>query len=264
MGFVIEEFDERVYGTKGAWDDFEDSSLKYQGWLVDTHGTIELSRQQSVSGKYSMKVVDATSSSPAHALRQIPSMKSGTVGAKLMVPSTNDTPFVMELKSAYNYEHMKFTIAAIYVTPGGSVGYVDANKVQHELCTVEAGSWNDYAVSFDVSAGTATLYVNGTSAGNFALPSETPVYDLSGNVVEYADVHGVTVVQFNQAATTSPKGDCLYVDDFYANELVDMNRSLEAPAEQTLLGRFVSIVIKVIEVGGELVEISQWGWIPGL
>lgn len=265
MGMVIEEFDEMVYGNKGAWDDFEDASLKYQGWIVDADGTIELSRQQAVSGKYSMKVVDNTSGSPAHALRQVPSMKYGTVGAKLMVPTTNEAPFVMELKAAYNYDHMKFTIAAIFVAPGGSVGYVGADGTQHVLTNVVAGSWNDYAVSFDVSAGTGTLYVNGSEAGTFTLPSETTVYDLHGNEKNYAEVHGVTAVQFNQAAATSARGDCVYVDDFFANELTGVSRALEEDsAAQTTIGRFMAIVRKIIEVDGEQVELVEWGWVPGL
>lgn len=256
MGFAIEEFDRMVYGTKGAWDDFEDSSLKYQGWLVDNFGSIELSREQAVSGKYSMKVLDESASGVAHALRQIPSAKSGTVGAKMMVPNTNEAPFVMELKAAYNYTHMLFTVAAIYVTPAGTVGYVDADGTQHVLTTVKAGSWNDYALAFDVETGKGTLYVNGVFAGSFDLPDTTE----SG-----AKMHGVTVVQFNQMAATIGTYDCLYVDDFYANELVTMVRSVEDPVvEESVLGRFVTIVRKVIEIGGEIVELVEWGWIPGL
>ena len=256
MGIAIEEFDQMVYGTKGAWEDFEDSSLKYQGWLVDTFGSIELSREQAVSGKYSMKVLDESASGVAHALRQIPSAKSGTVGAKMMVPNTNEAPFVMELKAAYNYTHMLFTVAAIYVTPAGTVGYVDADGTQHVLTTVKAGSWNDYALAFDVETGKGTLYVNGVFAGSFDLPDTTE----SG-----AKMHGVTVVQFNQMAATIGTYDCLYVDDFYANELVNMVRSVEDPVvEESVLGRFVTIVRKVIEIGGEIVELVEWGWIPGL
>lgn len=44
----------------------------------------------------SMKVVDAQAGAPAHALRQVPSMKSGTVGAKLMMPADNTADFVVE------------------------------------------------------------------------------------------------------------------------------------------------------------------------
>jgi len=265
MGMLFEEFDEMLYGNKGAWDDFEDASLKYQGWIVDADGTIELSSEEAVSGKYSMKVIDDTSGSPAHALRQVPSMKSGTVGAKMMVPSTNEAPFVMELKAAYNYDHMKFAIAAVFVTPSGSVGYVDADGTQHVLTTVVAGTWNDYAVSFDISAGTGTLYVNGDNVGSFTLPSETPVYDLHGNVKDYAEMHGVTAVQFNQAGATQSRGDCVYVDDFYANELMEVSRTLEDDsAAQSVIGRFMTIVRKLIEVDGEQVEIVEWAWVPGL
>ncbi|MBQ3134797.1 MAG: exo-alpha-sialidase [Oscillospiraceae bacterium] len=257
MGIAIEEFDQMVYGNKGAWDDFEDSSLKYQGWLVDAHGSIALTREQAVSGKYSMKVLDESAGGVAHALRQIPSLKSGTVGAKIMVPATNEAPFVMELKAAYNYDHMKFAVAAIFVTPSGSVGYVDADKNQHILTTVVAGSWNDYALTFDVSTGKGALYVNGKLAGSeFDLPD----VQASGGAM-----HGVTAVQFNQMAATSNVGDCMYADDFFVNELPVVSRTLEEDTvSKTPLGRFMAIVRKIITMGEEEVEIVEWGWVPGL
>ena len=69
----------------------------------------------------------------------------------------------------------------------------------------------------------------------------------------------------NQNAATKGQGDCVYVDDFFANELVTMTRTLEEDsAAQTLIGRFMTIVRKVIEVDGELVEIVEWAWVPGL
>jgi plastocyanin len=162
----------------------------------------------------------------------------------------------MELKAAYNYEHMLFTVAAIYVTPAGTVGYVDADGTQHPLTTVIGGTWNDYALTIDVKSGKGTLYVNGDEAGTFDLPDTTA----SG-----AKMHGATVVQFNQAGATKQNGDCLYVDDFFANELTNVSRTLEdTSANQTTLGRFMAIVRKIIEIDGEQVELVEWGWIPGL
>lgn len=258
VGFLMEDFDQMITKTKGAWDDFEDSSLKFQGWLCDRDGTILLTREQAVSGKQSMKVLDENMGAPTHGVRQIPSTKAGTVGAKLMVPKTNESEFVMELKAAYNFTHMQHTIAAFSVTPNGTV-YVwnGANKVA--VATVVAGSWNDYALSYDVSTGKGALCVNGdVVAKDFTLPGTLLEKDIDL-------VHGVTAVSFNQVAYTSKNGDCLYVDDFYVNELVNMNRTVEEPeVDQTLIGRFMTIVRKIIEVNGETVELVEWGWVPGL
>ncbi len=257
VGFLMEDFDQMIHKTKGAWDDFEDSSLKFQGWLCDREGTILLSREQAVSGRQSMKVLDENMGAPTHAVRQLPSMKSGTVGAKLMVPKTNESEFVMELKAAYNFTHMLHTIAAFSVTPSGTV-YVwnGSNKVA--VTTVVAGSWNDYALDYDVNTGKGVLYVNGKPAGDaFTLPGSLLEKDIDL-------VHGVTAVSFNQIAGTSKNGDCLYVDDFYANELATVARSLEETTVPSVLGRFMTIVRKVIEVNGERVELVEWGWVPGL
>ena len=258
VGFLMEDFDQMITKTKGAWDDFEDSSLKFQGWLCDRDGTILLTREQAVSGKQSMKVLDENMGAPTHGVRQIPSTKAGTVGAKLMVPKTNQSEFVMELKAAYNFTHMLHTVAAFSVTPNGTV-YVWNGSNKQAVTTVVAGSWNDYALSFDVNTGKGTLYVNGQPAGGeFTLPGTLLEKDIDL-------VHGVTAVSFNQIAGTSKNGDCLYVDDFYVNELVDMNRSVEEPeVDQTLIGRFMTIVRKIVEINGEKVELVEWGWVPGL
>ena len=107
--------------------------------------------------------------------------------------------------------------------------------------------------------GKGTLCVNGdVVAKDFTLPGTLLEKDIDL-------VHGVTAVSFNQIAGTSKNGDCLYVDDFYVTELVTMNRSVEEPVvEQSLLGRFMTIVRKIINVNGEQVELVEWGWVPGI
>ncbi len=223
VGFKIDEFEDMLYGNKGAYDNFETALLKYQGWLCDLGHVIEISDEASVSGMYSMKVVDALGAgTPAHALRQVPSMKSGTVGAKLMAPAANKADFVMELKAAYNYTHMQHTLAAFALSPDGTVSLC-SDEGKTAVTKVQPGTWNDFAISFDIASGMGKLYVNGKVVSDITLETDETMYPHEmGKPVEYHQedvVREITCVQFNQAEATPDMGDCLYVDDFYATEL---------------------------------------------
>ncbi len=222
MAFRVDQFDDMMHYNKGGFDDFEVDKLKYQGWLCDSGHSIVLSREQSVSGLYSMKVEDVSAGSPAHALRQVPSMKYGTVGAKVMVPKGNKDDFALELKAAYNYDHMKLTLAAVAFSPDGTVS-ICSDSGKTAVTKVTVGVWNDIAISFDIAAKAGKLYVNGAEVCDITLKTTqimTP-YEKGGRK-EYKmedSIREVTCVQFNQLKGTDSMGDCLYVDDFYATDL---------------------------------------------
>ena len=54
------------------------------------------------------------------------------------------------------------------------------------------------------------------------------------------------------------------MDDFFANELTGVSRSLEQAPTESTIGRFMTIIRMIIEVDGEQVELTEWGWVPGL
>ena len=224
MAFRVDQFQDMLDYNKGGYDDFEVDTLKYQGWLCDGGHSIVLTREVSASGLYAMKVEDVSANDPAHALRQVPSMKYGTVGAKVMVPEGNRDDFAMELKAAYNYDHMKLTLAAVAFGPDGTVS-VCSDSGKTAVTKVTPGTWNDIAVSFDIAADTGCLYVNGKAVGDIELKTTQIMYPYEkGGPKEYVMDNGiqeVTCVQFNQLEGTESKGDCLYVDDFYATDLTD-------------------------------------------
>ncbi|MBQ3556280.1 MAG: S-layer homology domain-containing protein [Oscillospiraceae bacterium] len=223
-GFLVEEFDQMIYNTKGGYDDFEDASLKYQGWLNDLAGKIELTREASASGLQSMKVVDANSNAPTHAVRQVPAMKAGTVGAKVMAPADNKSTFAMELKAAYNFVHLRHTLAAVSIAGDGTVSlcYKTGSKA---VAKVEPGTWNDIALSFDIAKGMGKLTVNGKVVADdvkLMTDQEMNLWMGGDKYVSRTDqgvVREITAVEFNQIEATQANGDCLYVDDFYATEL---------------------------------------------
>ena len=232
VGFLVEEFDEMIYGTKGGYEDFEDASLKYMGWLNDLGAEIKLTREASVSGMQSMKIVDANSNKTTHAVRQVPAMKAGTVGAKVMAPASNQSEFVLELKAAYNFVYLQHALMAVSFAPDGTVSicYKDGKQA---VAKVEPGTWNDVALSFDIAGKMGKLTVNGkvVKEGIKLMTGQT-MYPVTkdGPVEMYHEdvVREICAVQFSQVEATQANGDCLYVDDFYAIELTEaLNRAAD-------------------------------------
>ena len=231
VGMLIEDFDQMIYGTKGGYEDFENSSLKYMGWLINRDGKIELTREASASGLQAMKVMDASGVVVANAVRQVPAMKRGTVGAKIMAPASNKDEFTFELRSAYGFDYLVLALATVAIAGDGTISlcYEDGKQA---VAKVEPGTWNDIAVSFDIAADVGKLYVNGEAVSDIKLKHDQTIYPLDKNnkqlPVEQEDViREVCAVQFCQTEATKAVGDCLYVDDFYAVELTEpLNRSV--------------------------------------
>ncbi len=234
IGFLVEEFDELVYDSKGAYDNFEVSSLKYQGWLADIGSTIKLVKSESASGLYSMMLVDENAGAATHAAREIPAMKAGTVGAKVKVSSTNTNDFALELKAAFNETFLRHALAAVSFSPDGTISlcYKDSKDVMSKQVVgkVAPDTWFDVAISFDIAANTGALYINGEKLSDVKLMRDqrmTPAVVGSYNTeqqetVEYYHtnvVNEVVSIMFTQTEANAENGGMLYVDDFYATEL---------------------------------------------
>ncbi|MBQ3557505.1 MAG: S-layer homology domain-containing protein [Oscillospiraceae bacterium] len=228
IGFLVEEFDELVYDSKGAYDDFEVSYLKYQGWLCDTSATINLSKKESASGLYSMQVLDNNAGGATHAAREVPAMKAGTVGAKVMVSSANTNDFALELKAAFNETFLRHTLAAVAFSPDGTISlcYEDGKVA---VGKVAPDTWFDVAISFDIAADTGTLYIDGEKISDIKLKhDQTMEVSMVGSTTatgETTAIHHTDVIReiisvmFTQTEANAHNGGCIYVDDFYATEL---------------------------------------------
>ena len=223
IGFLVEDFDQMLYGNKGGYEDFETASLKYEGWLKHPGDLFELTREESASGLWSMKV---DGSQASYVTRQIPSLKTGTVGAKVKAPAGNARDFYMTLKAGYNFDGLRHALASVAISADGTISaaYYDGTKTP--LAKVTPGSWVDLAVSFDIASGMGKLTVNGKVAGDIKLTTSGPLYD---EMVEDV-VREVTAVQFFQPdGNTNGKASTLYVDDFYCTELTSaIKRSSDA------------------------------------
>ena len=227
VGILFEEFDEMIYHTKGAYDAFESTSIKGEGWLhgdrtttagdVFAAGRAEVTDEQANSGSQSMKLVDDSNvNRPAYVLRQIPSMQKGTIGVSLMVPSTNTTDYAFEIKHAYNYTWGEFTVAGFAVKPDGTVYLCDGKNTV--VSKVAPDSWNDYAIEFDMlGSKKGTLYINDKKIADFDLI----ILDNRVTVVEVGEVNGTKSVD-----------SCVYVDDFYATEATLQHNGVRTPAAE--------------------------------
>ncbi len=212
IGFLVEDFDQMLYGNKGGYEDFETASLKYEGWLKHPGDNFDLSREESASGLWSMKLDGAQ---PLYATRQIPSMKSGTVGAKVKAPAGNAADFYMTLKAGYNFNHLQNSLAAVSISGNGTVSVAYADGTKNAVSKVQPGSWVDVAISFNIAAKTGKLHVNGQAVSEIKLNLDGPLYDGVNEGVN----REVTSVQFIQPSATGNKASTLYVDDFYCTEL---------------------------------------------
>ncbi|MBQ3135339.1 MAG: S-layer homology domain-containing protein [Oscillospiraceae bacterium] len=223
IGFLVEEFDRMLYDNKGGYEDFETASLKYEGWVKHTGDSVELTREQSASGLWSMKLDGAATS---YITRQIPSMKAGTVGARVKIPAGNAKDVFMTLKAGYNFNGLQHALASVAISPDGTISaaYYDGTKTP--LAKVNPGSWADVAVSFDIASKMGRLTVNGKVVGDIKLTTSAPLYD---EMVEDV-VREITAVQFMQPdGNTNNRASFLYVDDFYCTELTSaIKRSSDA------------------------------------
>ena len=213
IGFLVEEFDQMLYNTKGGYEDFETASLKYEGWLKHTGDNVDLTREESASGLWSMKL---DGSAASYVTRQIPSMKSGTVGARVKVPAGNARDVFMTLKAGYNFNGLQHALATVAFSPDGTISAAYYDGTTTPLAKVTSGSWADVAVSFDIASKMGKLTVNGKVVGDIKLTTSAPLYD---EMVEDR-VREITAVQFMQPdGNTNNQGSFLYVDDFYCTEL---------------------------------------------
>ena len=213
-GMLIEDFDDMIYKTKGAFDGFECTSLKGEGWLMgDKHvtgykthvaGQAEITSLKAKTGSRSMSLTDDSTSLPAYVLRQIPSMRAGTVGISLFVPSSNTSDYVFELKHAFNYTYGEFTLAGFGIQPDGTLFLVSNSGKKMLNKTVSLDSWNDYAITFDMAGtGKGTLLVNGKAVTTFALNLQSD---------------RITVAELSERSATNTTGSVVYADDFFAVE----------------------------------------------
>ena len=166
LGMRIDNFTDYLYRTKGVFDSFEASGLKYEGWSV-TIGSAGISDDKASDGSRSMFLKEDSA-----AARSLPYLQDGSVRLDLYVEANAE--LTLELESAYSDIFGKTAPIAIRVE-NGILGGVPLTP----------NAWNTLVFDLNLSEQTASLTVNGTEA-------ELPLNTFVGSYVCYLDIHAIT------------------------------------------------------------------------
>ena len=200
----VDNFTDWFYRTKGAYDSFENSTPKYEGWST-TAGTVISSDDQAVEGDYSMKISRAGA-----AVRSVPYVQSGSISMKLFLGE--DKSFTMELESAYSPDYGRAAPVGLEVKNGvlTFLGYDTPTNFNF------VDGWNDIVFTLNLDAATPSVDVtiNGITA-------HAPVNADIGTYVCWFDVNA---------------GAPLYIDMFHIedNDIIEVPEAPvnpEVPAE---------------------------------
>ena len=198
---TVDDFTDYFFRTKGAYDSFESSTVKYEGWSV-TAGTAEASTEQAAEGSRSMKL-DAASG----AVRSIPYLQNGTVSFRLYVEDAAAANMTVELESAYGIVFGKAAPIALRVENG----VINGLGLQN--------GWNTISFDLALTDGEASMTVNGETA---ALSPDLQI----GDYICYVDL------------TTE---NACYVDDFTAEDKDPMDLAEEEAPNAEIAGTTMTL-----------------------
>ena len=168
----VDNFTEWLYRTKGAYDSFENSTVKYEGWSTYV-GRVVVSDEKATDGVKSMLIDSGASVS-----RSIPYLQDGTIALDIYVNDSKPT-FELELESAYSDEFGEAAPIAMSVKDG-VITFLGAEAASG--LTFQEG-WNHIEFTLNLSAETpvAEITINGET-------EEVPVNAEIGDYICYVDI----------------------------------------------------------------------------
>ncbi|MBQ4087061.1 MAG: DUF2341 domain-containing protein [Clostridia bacterium] len=184
---LIEDYHDYLYKTQGAYDGFEGSSAKFEGWhnaQIKSYGQTAVSPSENVENKEesagsenrALKLQDSAGAI-VRGSRNIPSMTKGTVSADIYIPSGHVSGVYAELKTAYNTLHYTGTPIAFYITKDGTVSVRDGSVGRSTSKVVSANEWHNFRVEFDMeTVKKAKLYVDNEFVTEFAVNMSAGAY----------------------------------------------------------------------------------------
>ena len=194
--FRIDDFHNYFYRTRSAYDSFENSTVKYEGWATGV-GSAETSDKYATDGKYSMQI-----GSYSAVVRSVPYVQNGTVSFDIYLENKDTANLEMELESAYGTVHGKAAPIALRICEGKLLALNEDHSAEVEIpCTLKNG-WNSIAFDLSLAQETseATMSVNGGA------PTKVPVDQAIGDYVCYVHI-------------TSNQRDYLYLDNFFLDDM---------------------------------------------
>lgn len=162
--FLVENFSNYLYKTKGAFDSFENGSAEAEGWVPVVDSNEELAAAQptivrvgATHGNYAMHVGSYSKLS-----RSIPSVTNGIVSMDLFVEKMGGMTF--ELQTAYNSAAGVSAPITLTVDANGAISYSSERGNPKTTGLFLSEGANHISITFNGKQGTATLSVNGKNA----------------------------------------------------------------------------------------------------
>jgi len=216
-GILIEDFEDYLYKSKGAAEDFEADEAKYENWFqikakTFSNATVSISTDKANTGERALKLKAA--GSPLIANRSMPQLMNGEISYDIFVDSiSSGNGLYMDLKGVYNSNPLSGTVYSLKFDKDGNV-YVlnpDGEYAQNvtSVATLDLTKWNNIKIKFDRATDVAKLYINDAEITDMIIGTELPKID------------GVCFIQFYTVAGAEPA--TVYIDNFMAYEGVKMN-----------------------------------------
>ena len=162
--FLVENFSNYLYKTKGAFDSFESGSAEAEGWIPVVDSNEELAAAQPTivrmgvtHGNYAMHIGSYSKLS-----RSIPSVTNGIVSMDLFVEKMGGMTF--ELQTAYNSAAGVSAPITLTVDANGAISYSSERGNPKTTGLFLSEGANHISITFNGKQGTATLSVNGKNA----------------------------------------------------------------------------------------------------
>lgn len=162
--FLVENFSNYLYKTKGAFDSFENGSAEAEGWIPVVDSNEELAAAQptivrvgATHGNYAMHIGLYSKLS-----RSIPSVTNGIVSMDLFVEKMGGMTF--ELQTAYNSAVGVSAPITLTVDANGAISYSSERGNPKTTGLFLSEGANHISITFNGKQGTATLSVNGKNA----------------------------------------------------------------------------------------------------
>ncbi len=211
---IIDNFTDFFYRTKGAYDSFENSTVKYEGWS-SVYGTAEVSTEKYTDGTHSMMIPGGVS-----VVRSIPYLQNGKIAFDLYLENASTASAQVEFESAYGTEYGKAAPIAFKINTG-KLYFRNANGNNVEVAATLENGWNHFEFDLELLAQTpsATLSVNSGEA------VELPIDLAIGDYICYVDI-------------TTDSGMTYYVDSFLVQDM-DVTRVPGEADEPNIYGNSI-------------------------
>ena len=184
---VIDNFTDYFYRTKGAYDSFESSTVKYEGWS-SVYGAAEIATGIATDGNRSMKIPGGVS-----VVRSIPYLQNGKIAFDLYLENASTASAQIEFESAYGTEYGKAAPIAFKIN-SGKLYFRDANGNDVPVAATLDNGWNHFEFELalaptDGKAPSAKLCLNDDKNG-IELPLDLSIGtdDSYGDYICYVDI----------------------------------------------------------------------------